>query len=221
MRTLVETIHYMHQKGFVHRDIKPENILLKRPGVDSPIKVTDFGLVGEITDLTDATLPTGVGTLEFAAPEVLKNEPCTSQVDVWSLGVVAFVCLGGYPPFHGADRAQLIESVKTGNYTFASPYWDHVSDNAKDFVRSMMTVDPEERLTCDELLQHSFITNPSSETQSNDIFSQALYKYNFRRKLRRGVRSIMAVNRLVHILQEIEDEDIPEEEKAEEKTMED
>eukprot|EP00494_Astrolonche_serrata_P027415 UN27678 len=88
IKSITETIEYMHKNaGIVHRDIKPENILLKEPGIDSAIKITDFGLAGDLEKLqVTRGKSSGVGTLEYSAPEVLNGDRCGAKMDIWSLG---------------------------------------------------------------------------------------------------------------------------------------
>lgn len=99
---------------------------------------------------------------EYVAPEVVSAgaqrghgamEECTygPQADLWSCGVILFMLLSGYPPFWHADVAQLLRRVQAGRYEFAEPVWCQVSDGAKDLVRRLLVVDPDQRLTADQV----------------------------------------------------------------------
>lgn len=92
------------------------------------------------------------GTQSYISPEVLLDQPCSSQCDLWSLGVVIFALLSGYMPFCKP------EEIVKGNFKVVPEKWAHVSDDAMNFVASLLTVDPEVRLTAEGALQHPWIT---------------------------------------------------------------
>jgi len=77
-----------------------------------------------------------------AAPEVLKNEPYDKAVDMWSLGVILYILLCGFPPFYHEQTPQLYKQIKKGEYDFPDPYWTGISAEAKNLVACLLTVDP-------------------------------------------------------------------------------
>ena len=79
------------------------------------------------------------------------------QCDVWSLGVIVYILLCGFPPFYADNDAQLFEKIKKGEYEFLRPYWDPISDSAKDFIRQMLQVDPKKRVTCQQAMEHPWL----------------------------------------------------------------
>merc|ERR1711972_881632 len=91
----------------------------------------DFGLAG---DLKNGPLSTPCGTAHYVAPEVLASKPYDCKADMWSLGVIIYMLLCGFPPFFDAqgNQKRLYKLIKLGKYRFPSPYWDYVSENAKD-----------------------------------------------------------------------------------------
>jgi serine/threonine-protein kinase Chk2 len=117
------------------------------------------------------------GTPSYVAPEILEpsnHRRYTRAVDVWSLGVVLYICLCGFPPFSdelysSENPYTLSDQIKLGRFDYPSPYWDSVSDIALDLVDRMLTVDVDQRITIDECLEHPWITNQSVEslTQQN------------------------------------------------------
>ncbi len=143
IRDILDAIAYCHDKQIVHRDLKPENFLYKTDAEDSPIKIIDFGL-SRHDDKDFGIMKTKVGTPYYVAPEVLNRE-YTNSCDVWSIGVIAYILLCGYPPFYGDSDYQIFESVRVAQFDFPSPDWDDISDSAKDFVCAMLKKKPQER----------------------------------------------------------------------------
>ena len=104
MHQLLTAVSYMHKKGVVHRDIKPENILFTSTDQDSPIKIIDFGLSRKHNSTKKSSpMTTVVGTPYYIAPEVLHRK-YDKTCDLWSMGVIAYIILCGYPPFNGRDN---------------------------------------------------------------------------------------------------------------------
>jgi serine/threonine-protein kinase Chk2 len=157
----------------VHRDIKPENILLTDK--DLHVKLADFGLAKIIGEESFTT--TLCGTPSYVAPEILedsRHRRYTRAVDVWSLGVVLYICLCGFPPFSDElytkeNPYTLTQQIKTGRFDYPSPYWDSVGDPALDLIDRMLTVDVEKRYTIDDCLNHPWTTqkvqNPNDSTE--------------------------------------------------------
>jgi serine/threonine-protein kinase CHEK2 len=156
----------------VHRDIKPENILLTDK--DLHVKLADFGLAKIIGEESFTT--TLCGTPSYVAPEILedsKHRRYTRAVDIWSLGVVLYICLCGFPPFsdelHTRENPySLTQQIKKGRFDYPSPYWDSVGDPALDLIDRMLTVDVEKRFTITDCLEHPWTTqavlNPNDST---------------------------------------------------------
>lgn len=88
------------------------------------------------------------------APEVLAQKPYGKAVDVWSIGVISYILLCGYPPFYDEIDANLFAQILKGEFEFDSPYWDEISDSAKDFIRQLMCVNVDKRFTCRQALAH-------------------------------------------------------------------
>lgn len=165
-REIAEAVNYLHSKGIVHRDLKPENLLLSDESENSHVKIADFGL-SKMMD-AQAVLQTACGTPGYVAPEVLMGEGYHQEVDIWSIGVVMFILLCGYPPFYAETNTKLFDKIMGGKYAFASPYWDKISESAKDLIRHLLVVDPKKRYTSDQILQHPWIKqNTSTEDLSH------------------------------------------------------
>ena len=106
------------------------------------------------------------------APEVLGHEAYSSQVDLWSIGVIVYILLCGFPPFYGDNDAQMFKRIKAGQYKFLAPYWDQISAEAKDFVRNLLIVDPKKRMTAAEALNHRWLGRTANVSTKN-LFAAA------------------------------------------------
>mmetsp|Transcript_30293 Transcript_30293/g.65546 ORF Transcript_30293/g.65546 Transcript_30293/m.65546 type:complete len:605 (+) Transcript_30293:671-2485(+) len=156
VRSILDAIAYCHdEKQIVHRDLKPENFLFKTEAEDAPIKIIDFGLSRHDT-ANRGVMKTKVGTPYYVAPEVLNRE-YTKSCDMWSIGVITYILLCGYPPFYGDSDNQIFEHVRTGRFDFPSPDWDGISAAAKNFICSLLRKDPNARLSAAAALSHPWI----------------------------------------------------------------
>jgi len=158
IRKVTEALKHCHDAGVVHRDLKPENILVGDSNTFDDIALIDFGFSKEI-ESKDTRIRTKCGTLSYVAPEVIKRNSYTHKCDIWSLGIVAYIIVsGGYHPFVGADSAKTRRNVERGLFKFGpDEAWDHVSDEAKNFIECCLNRDPSKRYSCDELLEHEWI----------------------------------------------------------------
>ena len=157
---MVLAIKYLHDQGISHRDLKPENILLHSAEEEETlIKVTDFGL----SKLFDSTqmMKTFCGTPNYLAPEVLttKGEAAyTNKIDNWSLGVILYICLVGYPPFSDEDtKVSLEKQIVNGMYEFPSEFWSDISKEAIHLIKRLLCLNPEKRASLEEVLEHEWI----------------------------------------------------------------
>jgi calcium-dependent protein kinase len=150
---------YLHAKKICHRDLKPENFMAARKADQYEtiqLKMLDFGTA---KCFANAPLYTKVCTLHYVAPEILKakiNE-YTEKVDVWSCGVVLYMMIGGWLPFHHAKDIELMKLVKKGKYELMPTHvWADVSRDAMDLVRSMMCLKVADRFSADQAYQHDW-----------------------------------------------------------------
>mmetsp|Transcript_8536 Transcript_8536/g.11264 ORF Transcript_8536/g.11264 Transcript_8536/m.11264 type:complete len:460 (-) Transcript_8536:345-1724(-) len=159
-RALLQAVRYMHNKGLAHRDIKPENILLMAQNDDISIKLCDFGCT-KIVDANGGGLFTMAGSPQYAAPEVYDRTVDDGgygvKCDLWSVGVVLFVMLGGYAPFEANSIQEMARMVCEGDWYFHEKYFAEVSDLPKDLIKSLMTLDPNERLTAHQALDSAWL----------------------------------------------------------------
>eukprot|EP00300_Choanocystis_sp_HF-7_P010453 c16957_g1_i1.p1 GENE.c16957_g1_i1~~c16957_g1_i1.p1 ORF type:complete len:1238 (+),score=252.46 c16957_g1_i1:36-3749(+) len=156
MWQLVDAVEVLHSNGVLHRDLKPENILLATSvGEKMDIKLTDFGLAFHFEE--GAPKSSLAGTPEYAAPEVLSRKPYGYPSDLWSLGVILYILLCGFPPFYGDTPRAVIEQVLAANYRFPKPFWDSISPSARDLVKQLLELDPERRITIPKIREHQWM----------------------------------------------------------------
>jgi len=202
--TLLSAIDYCHSRDIVHRDLKPENLLLADSDDDSAIKLADFGFAAKAVG---NSLRTQCGTPGYVAPEILNDKAHGKPVDMWSIGVITYILLGGYPPFHDENQTKLFRLIKAGKYEFHPEYWSNVSDEAKDLIRRLLTLKVADRYTAKQALAHSWVQRASSELGGRNLGSnlKTLRRYNARRKLRAGIKAVMAANRMKQMLSDFKE----------------
>ncbi|ODQ58003.1 hypothetical protein WICANDRAFT_95203 [Wickerhamomyces anomalus NRRL Y-366-8] len=194
------SIRYLHEEiGVVHRDIKPENLLFQPIPIipskqrklrksDDPnskvdegeflngvggggiglVKLADFGLSKQIW--FDET-KTPCGTVGYTAPEIVKDEHYSKEVDMWAIGCVLYTLLCGFPPFYDEKIDVLTEKVARGDYKFLQPWWDEISSGAKNCVKNLLTVDPNKRYTIDEFLNDPWLNKVEFKRPKKTIYS--------------------------------------------------
>ncbi|CAH9121669.1 unnamed protein product [Cuscuta epithymum] len=155
-RHLMQAVMYCHDKGIVHRDLKPENILLATRASSSPIKLADFGLATFIKP--GESLRGTVGSPFYIAPEVLKGG-YNEAADIWSAGVILYILLSGIPPFWGKTKSKIFDAVRAADLRFPSDPWDSISCSAKELIKGMLCTDPCHRLTAQQILGHSWVSD--------------------------------------------------------------
>ncbi|GMF13310.1 unnamed protein product [Phytophthora lilii] len=201
VKVLLETIAFCHDADVVHRDLKPENLLLSSAEDDADIKLADFGFAKKAAIQNgDAGLSTACGTPGYVAPEILMSKPYGKEVDIWSIGVITYILLCGYPPFHHDNQGVLFRLIKAGRYEFDSPYWDDVSAEAKDLISKMLVLKPADRWSARQLLEHPWIAGDAVKDVQLTTALQELRKFNARRKFRAAVSTVKATISLTKAL---------------------
>ncbi|XP_025311776.1 MAP kinase-activated protein kinase 3 isoform X2 [Canis lupus familiaris] len=158
MRDIGTAIQFLHSQNIAHRDVKPENLLYTSKEKDAVLKLTDFGFAKETTQ---NALQTPCYTPYYVAPEVLGPEKYDKSCDMWSLGVIMYILLCGFPPFY-SNTGQAISPgmkrrIRLGQYGFPNPEWSEVSEDAKQLIRLLLKTDPTERLTITQFMNHPWI----------------------------------------------------------------
>ncbi|XP_041724330.1 peripheral plasma membrane protein CASK isoform X15 [Coregonus clupeaformis] len=187
MRQILEALRYCHDNNVIHRDVKPHCVLLASKENSAPVKLGGFGVA---IQLGESGLVAGgrVGTPHFMAPEVVKREPYGKPVDVWGCGVILFILLSGCLPFYGT-KERLFEAICRGKYKLNPRQWGHISESAKDLVRRMLMLDPAERITVYEALNHPWLKERDRYAYKIHLLEtvEQLRKFNARRKLKGAV----------------------------------
>jgi calcium-dependent protein kinase len=187
---MISAISYLHLKEIVHRDLKPENFLFTGRDVHSKLKLIDFGLAKSISK--EKLMTTKTGTCYYVSPEILTG-PYTSKCDIWSLGVILFMMLSGYPPFDGETDRDILEAVKRGNLQFAEPVWDLISDSAKDLLSHLLDRDPEARYSAEQVIGHRWFSQFINSPETPAVVDTTMLKmYQTSVKFRKAVLNYMA-----------------------------
>ena len=151
---ILAAVKYMHQNRVIHRDLKLGNLFL---GQNLTIKIGDFGLATKL-EYDGERKHTVCGTPNYIAPEILENKHSghSFEVDYWAIGVIVYTLLIGKPPFETEDVKETYKKITADNYDFPSNVF--ISDEAKKFIRETLVIEPEKRLTPDQMLAHPFMT---------------------------------------------------------------
>ena len=185
-RQLASALAHIHAQGIIHRDLKPENILLTDDGVDSEVKLADFGLA-KLLKTSEQVARTRCGTWIYVATKVLMGKPYTKAVDVWALGVLMFILYGthtyrnhcvllidslidhlafglgrlsGVHPFdpdRKSPEATVLKRIRQCTFNFDHYAWDDITPAAKVLIRSLLVRDPLKRISLEEYLASPWI----------------------------------------------------------------
>merc|ERR1719399_792968 len=170
MQQILRAMYYMHDNQICHRDLKPENFLFatKDPIEKNYLKIIDFGLACKFSP--DQVLTTKAGTPYYVAPQVLAGKYDHAS-DLWSLGVIMYVVLCGYPPFYGETDADVLAKVRLGNFSFNAADWKSVSEDAKNLIRMLLKMNPRDRYTAEQALDHVWVRNKAPKAQGVSLQS--------------------------------------------------
>jgi len=195
IRATLSAVAYLHDHGIVHRDLKPENLLFRTPEDNADLLIADFGLSRIMDEEKFHVLTTTCGTPGYMAPEIFKKTGHGKPVDIWAMGVITYFLLCGYTPFDRETDFEEMQAILNADYSFQpTDYWRGVSDHAKDFIRSCLTVDPNKRMTAHGALSHPFVNADGSKGQN--LLPTVKKNFNARKTLHAAIDTVRAINKL-------------------------
>ncbi|XP_033018698.1 myosin light chain kinase, smooth muscle isoform X2 [Lacerta agilis] len=193
MKQISEGVQYIHKQGIVHLDLKPENIMcVNKTG--TRIKLIDFGLARRLESA--GSLKVLFGTPEFVAPEVINYEPIGYATDMWSIGVICYILVSGLSPFMGDNDNETLANVTSATWDFDDEAFDEISDDAKDFISSLLKKDMKDRLDCSQCLQHPWLQKDTKTMEAKKLSKDRMKKYMARRKWQKTGNAVRAIGRL-------------------------
>ncbi|XP_029989510.1 calcium/calmodulin-dependent protein kinase type 1D-like [Sphaeramia orbicularis] len=194
IKQVLEAVAYLHENSIVHRDLKPENLLYYNMDENAKIMISDFGLS---KTLETGVMSTACGTPGYVAPEVLAQKPYSKTVDCWSIGVITYILLSGYPPFFEENETRLFSKIMRAEYAFHSPFWDEISESAKDFIRNMMEKNPTKRFSTEEALRHPWIAgNTAKDLDIYQSVCEQMEKNFAKSKWKRAFNAATAIHHM-------------------------
>lgn len=210
VKTVLEAVVYLHNQGIVHRDLKPENLLFRDKTEESDLLIADFGLSRVVDDDKITVLSTTCGTPGYMAPEIFKKTGHGKPVDMWAIGVITYFLLCGYTPFDRDTTMEEMQAIITADYKFEPVmYWEGVSDQAKNFITQLLTIDPAQRLTASQALQHTWLATGGKDSdlkgtskhlsdsgEQRDLLPDIKSAFNAKRTFKKAVNGIRLINRL-------------------------
>lgn len=156
IKSLLESVQYLHSKDIVHRDIKPENVMFESNEEGSSVKLIDFGLARTHDAVKQGWMSNPVGTPYYMSPNVLKQK-YDKSCDLWAIGIVSYILLAGYPPFNGTDD-EVHYATLNAELVFEKDVWGNLSKPCRHFVSMLLNKDSEKKsVTAEEALQHPWI----------------------------------------------------------------
>jgi len=181
IRQVASGLQHLHSKGFVHRDLKPDNIMYLTKDENSVIKIIDFGLAGGC-NIAPCTTP--CGTAHYAAPEVLSGQNYDQSSDMWSLGIILYTLLCGFPPFFDANNnmKNLHHLIKKAKFDFPATFWSDISSEAKDLISKLIVKDPKSRLTAEQVLSQPWVVKDAPDTVMPVTYVQQLSDWQTKRR---------------------------------------
>mmetsp|Transcript_12129 Transcript_12129/g.16529 ORF Transcript_12129/g.16529 Transcript_12129/m.16529 type:complete len:521 (+) Transcript_12129:221-1783(+) len=192
-RTIVKVVAQCHALGVMHRDLKPENFLLSDKSDKALLKATDFGL--SVFFKPNQVFRDVVGSAYYVAPEVLKKS-YGPEADAWSAGVILYILLCGVPPFWHETEPGIFEAVKKGKYDLTSKPWDRISKGAKDCVQRLLVINPKQRMTAQEALNHPWVREDGDAPDNplDDTVLARLKKFSGMNRLKKMALNVIAKN---------------------------
>eukprot|EP00744_Colponema_vietnamica_P004389 GILI01006565.1.p1 GENE.GILI01006565.1~~GILI01006565.1.p1 ORF type:complete len:359 (-),score=81.44 GILI01006565.1:68-1027(-) len=159
--SIAEALLYCHSHGVAHRNVSPENILFAEPSMDSKVVLADFGFAVRMS--ASRMMRSFLGTPSYIAPEMAHTSTRETigygkEIDLWGLGVIAYMLLTGAQPFIVTSLDEICRILLADQYHFPPDQWGPLSSNAKDLILQLLNKSPSARLTAEGVLNHPFVT---------------------------------------------------------------
>ena len=155
-----------------------------------PVKLADFGFAKHVPKKNGCR--TLCGTPGYLAPEILERWPAYDvKCDIWSVGVILFLLLGGYLPFDDEDEDKVFDRTRNGQYDFRPQFWRHISSGAKDLVTQCLTINPSKRIDATTALQHDWMAVEAAQLAGHQLDVDKLKNsMEAKRKLKAAVNAV-------------------------------
>jgi len=196
VRDMLQAINYLHKLNIVHRDLKPENFLFENKSPESKIILIDFGTALVVED--DKSYEDLVGTPYYLAPESASNQSSRTGAelkasDIWAIGVIAYICLTGSPPFYGKTNREICKAIVKNKLRFPSK--QEFSPAFQEFCTKCLKKRPAQRITMDEALMHRWVIgDAASSSKINLDIVRSLRQFKHQSALKKAVARILAQN---------------------------
>ncbi|XP_020365370.2 myosin light chain kinase, smooth muscle-like isoform X1 [Rhincodon typus] len=192
VRQIVAGLQFMHQQSIVHLDLKPENIVcVDKNGM--LIKIIDFGLARKLD--CSGSVKVMFGTPEFVAPEVINYDPIGFTTDTWSIGVICYILLSGLSPFQGDSDTETLTNVTAVSWEFDEEAFAEISENAKNFISSLLQKNMRRRLTCEECLNHPWLQS-TEQGVAKTLSKERMKRFLAKQKWKKAGKALLALKRL-------------------------
>jgi len=190
---IMTAVNYSHSNSVTFGCLKPEMLLFETKDPDAPLKITDFGVTQKPSEETNFFVKSE--GIYYQAPEVFSGI-FDSKCDIWSVGIIIYFMLCGRPPFVGSTPQEVIGYIKKGNIDLSKGIWNHVSQEAKDLLRKTIEIDPEKRISAQEVLDHPWIkkhiSNEIEDVPLNHQIFEQLCNFRAKSKLDKRILAFIA-----------------------------
>ncbi|XP_059494728.1 myosin light chain kinase, smooth muscle-like isoform X5 [Stegostoma tigrinum] len=192
VRQILAGLQFMHQQSIVHLDLKPENIVcVDKNG--TLIKIIDFGLARKLD--CNGSMKVMFGTPEFVAPEVINYDPIGFTTDTWSIGVICYILLSGLSPFQGDSDTETLTNVTAVSWEFDEEAFAEISENAKNFISSLLQKNMRRRLTCEDCLNHPWLQS-TEQGVAKTLSKERMKRFLAKQKWKKAGKALLALKRL-------------------------
>jgi len=192
---VLKGVEHCHNRRIAIRNLKAESLICVSNENDVDVRITDFGFAKRV--LYPNSLETQCGTEGYVAPEILEHRPAYDvQCDMWSVGVVLYILIGGYRPFRG-EGEEVMRLVRYGEFKFHKRYWRDVSEDAKILISRMLTVLPIARITATGALLSDWVQMSEEELDEHNLSGNLEeLKAAAKQKIKAAVNTIIATKKL-------------------------